>query len=164
MRTVYATQFQIEPNDGRGGTEVLLDVQSRVTKWVSDKYDRAWRHPVTIAFDGEPSVPIAGHLLRGRLLSAGDTDLLTLDWSHPHDHDPSLEWITNVVAGRQTNQVAVAAMIRIATVQMSLRPIGFDLGRPGVVSGLLSDFRTSIDGWSIPSAGRCCSPLMWTVL
>ena len=56
-----------------------------------------------------------------------------------------------LLPGRQGNHVEVAALLRIATVQMSMRPVGFDLGRPGLISGLLSDFNTSINGWTVPS-------------
>lgn len=152
MRTVYAIQFRLSPQPGQSRQSVIEDVQSRVAQWIVGKYERVWQTHVTLAFDGAVTEPLHGHTLRCWLQAVSDINLLTVDWSHPHDRDPSSMWRTSVVAGCQGQDVEVAITIRIATVQMVMRPVGYELGRPRLVSQLIDDYAPCMNGWPVPSS------------
>lgn len=152
MRTVYAIQFRLSPHTGRSPQSVIEAVQSCFAQWIVGKYDRVWRTKVTLAFDGAIIEPLKGHTLRCRLQAIGDAELFTIEWSHPHDRDPSSVWHTSVVLGRHGSDVDVAITIRIATVQMVMRPVGYEIGRPRIVSELIDDYAPRMNGWPVPAS------------
>ncbi|HPU31096.1 MAG TPA: hypothetical protein PK184_00185 [Phycisphaerae bacterium] len=151
MRTVYAIQFRLPPRDNQGAEDVVTDMLARIRGWVVGKYDRAWQTKVEVPFDGTIVSPLDGHSLRSQHQSFDDVDLLSLDWAHPHDHDTSSAWHTSVVAGRHGNDVEIAIAIRITTVQMTMRPVGYDLGRPRIVTDLIDSYDVKMNNWSIPA-------------
>lgn len=151
MRTVYAIQFRLPVRDGQDARGVASDVRARINDWVVNKYDRAWKTPVTLGFDGTTIYPLDGHSVRTQHQSLEDVDLLSLDWTHPHDRDPSSAWHSSVVAGRHDDAVEVAIAIRIATVQMTMRPVGYDLGRPRVVTELIGGYDAHMGDWPVPA-------------
>lgn len=151
MRTVYATQFRLPLREGQDACAVVADVRARLSDWVVGKYNRAWRTPIAPTFDGTTSHPLDGHAVRTQHQSIGDFDLVSLDWTHPHDRDDTSAWHSSVVAGRQGDDVEIAVAIRIATVKMTMRPVGYDLGRPGLVTRLIDDYAPQMGDWPIPA-------------
>jgi hypothetical protein len=151
MRTVYAIQFRLTPHEGQAPEAVIEDVRSRVSSWVAGKYAALWGTQLTVPFDGSVAIPIAGHMLRSDRRTAGDGELLEMVWSHPHDRDPSSVWHTTVVAARHKDDVEFAAIVRIATVRMEMRPVGYALGRPRIVGELLDEYGTRINDWEVPT-------------
>lgn len=150
MRTVYATQFTLTVQQGQTPEDALTDVQSRVSEWIVGKYNRVWKLPVSLPFDGTQCNPAGGHFLQGQRCSAGNTDLIEIEWQHPHDKDPTSTWFTHIVAARKGETVDIAVLVRIGTVTMTIRPIGFELGRPQIVSDLLTAYHPKLNNWPIP--------------
>lgn len=151
MRTVYATQFKLPLREGQDAGAVVADVRGRINDWVVNKYDRAWRTSVTLSFDGNTINPLDGHAVRTHHQSLGDVDLLSLDWTHPHDRDQTSAWHSSIVAGRDGDAVEIAIAIRIVTVKMTMRPVGYDLGRPGIVTRLIDDYDPRMGDWPVPA-------------
>jgi hypothetical protein len=151
MRTVYATQFTLPLREGQDACAVVADVRERINDWVVSKYDRTWMTSITLDFDGTTTSPLDGHAVRTQHQSLGDVDLLSLDWTHPHDRDQTSVWHSSVVAGRHENAVEIAIAIRIATVKMTMRPVGYDLGRPGIVTRLIDDYTPRMGDWQVPA-------------
>lgn len=152
MRTVYAIQFQLPAQSGQSSASVIEDIRSRIAQWIVCKYDRVWQTKVMLAFDGAVNEPLKAHTLRCRLQAVGDAELVTIEWSHPHDRDPSSVWHTSVVAGRHGPNIEVAISVRIAAVQMVIRPVGYEIGRPRFVSQIINDYAPRMNGWRVPSS------------
>jgi hypothetical protein len=151
MRTIYAIQLQITPSDNQSATDVFADLVSRIGRWVDGKYQRAWNTSVAMPTDGSTIEPLQGHALGAVSRVTHDAGLFTLDWTHPADGDPSTAWVTNCIVGRSGEVVQIAVLLRISTTRTVLRPVRFDLGRPRLVTDLLEDYRTLIDGWPVPT-------------
>ena len=161
MRTVYAIQIQLSPKAPQPVRSTFDDVVNRILQWVSLKYLRAWKTTLGTIEKSANMEPIAGHQLKTHLtLGNGkpllETDigyaLFEMDWNHPHDADPSLRWITVCSVACKGAVVEMTMFIRIASADTYLRPISFDLGRPRIVTEILSSYNCTCAGWSIPKA------------
>lgn len=149
MRTIYAIQIQIAPNGQDTAADCLTDVIVRIAQWVERKYQNAWSTTVSVPVDGERIMPLPGHSLHGLTQSADNAELFALEWTHPADDDPSTAWVTNCLVGRDGDTVQFSLLLRISTTKEVLRPVRFDLGRPRLITDLLADYRSTIDGWPI---------------
>lgn len=159
MRTIYAIQLQITPQEGQSAVDSFTDLVGKIGQWVEEKYQRAWKTIVSMPYDGKTLVPIQEHALHGTSRMTADTELFTLEWTHPADNDPSTAWVTNCIVARHDNLVQVAVLLRISTTRVVLRPVRFDLGRPRLVNDLLASYQTSMDGWPVPTnVERLTSP------
>ncbi len=158
MRTVLAIQLRLPPRAGQTANQVVSDVRSRVEEWVSSKYDRTWRTPVAIPFNGSASEPIAGHKLTSTRWAVADVELLTLEWTHPHDTDASSAWHTTVLLGKHGEDVDFSTIIRIATVRMTMRPVSYTLGRPRIVTQMIDDYAALMSDWPVPSSHEIVKP------
>lgn len=152
MRTVYAVQFGVDSTTGGSSTDVLEQLKSRCSAWIASKYRRAWAMDVAPAFDGCIHRPLDGHSLRCQHEQMDDSELVVIDWSHPHDHDTSSTWVNGVTLARRGETVELAILIRVATTQMVIRPVGITLGRPRLLTDILSDYRISRGGAALPNA------------
>jgi len=152
MRTVYASQFGLQSHKGDAPDKIVENVRDRVANWVISKYKRAWRADIKVPFDGESVSPIDGHSLRSRHHVLDDHELVSLEWVHPHDRDPSSTWHTSVTIARAGADVEMSVLLRIATAQMSMRPVGYDLGRPRIVTELIDEYDLRLNNWPVPAS------------
>ena len=137
-----------------------------LTTWFAESVDglklntsRVWDADVSVPVDGSSLAPIQGHTLIGSLRTAENTELFTLEWTHPADDDPSTAWVTGCIVARCGDLVQAAVLLRISTTRVVLRPVRFDLGRPRLVNDVLVAYPTSIDGWAVPTdVDRLTSP------
>lgn len=141
MRTVYAVQFGIDARDGSSPEEVFKQVRDRCIEWVTQAYKRKWGKDVDLAANDAPQSPAEGHSLRSSERSVEDSQLFFIDWGHPHDQDPSSTWMTGITVSRHAGEVEIGIVLRVATTQMVLRPIGVNLGRPRFLTEILDGYR-----------------------
>src|SRR5213594_3501547 len=161
MRTIYAIQLQITPPNGQEAAAAFTDLSVRICQWVDKKYKRAWSTTVSVPVDGPSLTPLADHFIQTVSRAAVDSQLFSLDWTHPADGDSSTAWVTNCIVARHGDLIHVAILLRISTTKVVLRPVRFDLGRPRIVDDLLTDYQASIDGWPVPThLERLTSPQM----
>lgn len=151
MRTVYAVQIGLKSRVKQSSYDIVNDLRSRITHWVVGKYDRTWRSKVQLPFDGTTSTPMDGHSVQSKLHNLEGFDLLSVEWAYPHDRDPSSMWHTSIVVGRHGDDVEAAITVRIATAQMTMRPVGYALGRPRIVTEMIDTYDSYMSGWRVPS-------------
>jgi hypothetical protein len=150
MRTIYAIQLHVAPPDGHAASAVFTDLSTSMRQWVEGNYLRAWATTLSVPIDGQALTPLADHSIRALSRAAADSELFSLDWTHPADADPSTAWVTNVVIARHGDLLQAAILLRISTTRVVLRPVRFDLWRPRIVTGILERYRVSVDGWEVP--------------
>ena len=151
MRTIYAIQLHVCPPDTWTPGDCFADLVTRIGQWVEGKYQRQWNARVSLRADGCSATPLPGHHLLGTMRVAENTELFTLEWTHPADDDPSTAWVTNCVVARHGQLVQLAVILRLSTTKVVLRPVRFDLGRPRLVNELLANFSVSMDHWPVPT-------------
>ena len=64
MRTIYAIQLQFTSPPGQSASALFDDVTGRVSKWVEEKYRRAWAIDLSVAIDGQSLTPRHDHSVR----------------------------------------------------------------------------------------------------
>ena len=113
MRTVYAIQPSVVLRAGQTPVGCYDDIISRVCRWVEVRYERnKFNQPgpivVSVPRDGAIMTPIDGHAIRGQIQAADESQLFTLEWTHPHYPDTSTQWATTVVVARVGNAIQMA--------------------------------------------------------
>lgn len=153
MRTVYALQFNLVRNEDRCPEDCLSCLCGQVVDWVQGKYLRAWDQTVDLDFGGTATTPREGHLIRLTREGAYPRELVTAEWNHPDDNDPSLLWSIVLSAARQDAHVQVALSVRVSSARLLIRPADFTtrLGRPRLLTQLIRNCRCTIAGRDIPS-------------
>jgi len=74
------------------------------------------------------------------------------DWVYPHDPDPSLLWNAQVTIAVSGNHVEVAILVRITSVEFSVKPLEYDLGRPRVIPALFEQFKCVAGPYQLQAA------------
>ncbi|MBL8880485.1 MAG: hypothetical protein JNG88_15335 [Phycisphaerales bacterium] len=136
MRTVYATQFEIEAPENSAG-DYWDRVCGSTSGWVELYYGRK-----QIAFDyptlGGVARPADDHVVEVDLQQPDEsTRLCTVDWSHPDDGDSTLRWQVQVTIAQASGRVECAIVIRVSSSSFSIIPARFTLRRPGLVRTLI---------------------------
>ena len=93
MRTVYATQFRIQPKYGQSISAVVQAISDSVAAWVTDHYKKQ-EVPVVIDFDGQLIEPKPNHKIWSSAEAIDEHALIALEWSYPHEPDHSVLWST----------------------------------------------------------------------
>lgn len=140
MRTVYAVQLGIDSRDGTSPDQVYSQLRDRCSGWIVQKYKRTWGKDIALPADDAVHAPVEGHTLRVNERSHESSQLFTLEWGHPHDQDPSSTWITGITIARHGDDVELGLVLRVATTQMVIRPVGVNLGRPRFLSDILDEY------------------------
>lgn len=153
MRTVYATRFTVESKSGDVPV-CLEELKAATASWVSRKYDRAWASQVDVNFDSATTTPLAGHSLLAQHRQAAGADLVSIEWSHPHDLDQTVRWVTSVTIAQSGGQVELSLVLRISATKFQIRPLAFEIGTPKLLVDVVSNYDCAIDGSSIPRAVR----------
>ena len=155
MRTVYATQFRVQPKSGQPTSSAIQAISDSVAAWVTDRYKKQGV-PVAIEFDGEPREPKPNHKITALAEVMDNNALITLEWFYPHDPDRSLLWSTQITIAASKGEIEVAVLVRITSIEFAVQPLEYDLGRPRVVPMLLGSFNCA--------AGACPLTPIPTVL
>lgn len=152
MRTVYALQFEIDQHELISTSDLFERLVAKLNNWIREKYERKWQTLVEVDWNSDPLTPHPGHRITANRRSVQESELITLDWSHPADNDPTLQWQTSCVFGKISDRIQVSFLVRISSIRLVLQPARFQVGRPKIVSQVLQEFACNSEGWTIPSA------------
>jgi len=151
MRTVYAIQIEIEPLAGRSIEDTYSDLISDIWQWIKAKYLRTWCTKLSETVELVEQHPLDGHKITCLEKSANLSKLFILDWHHPHEIDSSISWIAQCALALYNGSIQISVVLRISADRIIIRPVRFELGRPRIVTNILSRYKSSIDGWQIPT-------------
>jgi hypothetical protein len=150
MRTIYGIQFQVKPRTDQSSAECIGELRQLTAAWVAGKYHRTWKVDVMPPFDGNRLDPINGHWVMSDHECHEECELVSLEWGHPDDRDDSMAWVTSCVFARKCDAVHAAISIRLSSARFIVRPTRYALGRPKVVSDVLTAFSCTIGGQDVP--------------
>ena len=151
MRTIYGIQFQVKPRTDQSSAECIGELRQLAAAWVAGKYRRAWNVEVMPLFDARRLDPIAGHWVVSDHECHDECELVSLEWGHPDDRDDSIAWVTSCVFARNCDAVHAAISIRLSSARFIVRPTRYALGRPKIVSDVLTAFSCTIGGQEVPT-------------
>jgi hypothetical protein len=149
MRTVYAVQFEVNPLSNQTAEACFADLKQRLAEWVEQKYLRAFKLSVKIAFDGTPQLPKTDHEVSGSSRDSQDWQYCGLEWMHPGDKDPSLLWSIEPEIARMQDTLQFSLRVRISSRRRIVKPLVFVLGKPRIISDIIKAYPCSIEGQPI---------------
>jgi len=106
---------------------------------------------VAVDFGGTPIIPLQKHQLHASRKELADCELLNLDWEHPDDRDPSVKWAISSVIARKDHVVQAAFLLKVGSIDFIVRPTNYTVGRPRVVTDILSSCPCTINGTPVPT-------------
>jgi hypothetical protein len=139
MPNLYAIQFDVVPQDS-GVSALFNDLERRVQEWVEDRYRCKWGVQCAYPTAGDGCRPLAGHYLHRSLEQLAEhVSLSKVRWQHPDDRDSSLSWATDVTIARSGSRLQFALQLGLASASFAVRPMNPVLGRPRIVTSLLTN-------------------------
>jgi hypothetical protein len=157
MRPVHASLYDVDCGD-QSPEDVVLALTDLVEKWIVGKYRQRTNDwgaaELSFPEDGTATAPLPGHELSGRLTTGDGFVLRGLQWRHPDESDADVAWVSRVAISAVEDQVQFHCTVHIDAQHQSLRPIGRPVGRPKLITSVLSAFRTQVDGWPVSRSVR----------
>lgn len=154
MRTLYAIQFQVEPEKNQSITDCFNCLKNEVIDWIESNYKNRWKTSLEINLDGKLYTPLEGHTIRVKQDSLDCSALTTIDWTHPKDYEDSIFWHTSCIIASTSQAIELAIIIRISSASFIVKPINYKLGRPRIVADILKKYNCHIDGSIIPTSKK----------
>lgn len=146
MRTLYATQFRVEPPVGLAPAAMADLVRKEFTDWIASKYRDTSATSLAADFDHLDLALQPGHDLRLRRQRFDDAELATAELSHPDRDDPTIRWSAAMTLARVDDVLEVGMLLRIVGTSFAIKPLDLPIGRPRVVSNLIQKYRCTIGG------------------
>jgi hypothetical protein len=140
MPNLYSIQFEVAPADGQKASDLPAELLDRVAKWVGEKYGRSWNTAFVFPAHDNTTEPLPNHSVHHSCQTIGDATLIRVRWIHPDDRDTSMQWATEITIGRLDDRVQFALRLGATSLAFVLRPAWMPVGRPRIVTEILSDF------------------------
>ena len=140
MPNLYSIQFEVVPQNASGSTAVAKELLGRVGRWVQEKYRRAWNASCAFPSGNQRSEPLPGHSLDLVCHEVTGGSLARFRWIHPDDRDATMRWTTDISIAHLDARVQVAVQLGVASATFIVRPAWMTLGRPRIVTEILTDY------------------------
>jgi hypothetical protein len=136
---LYAIQFDVEP--AQVSAKELADrLDGEVGSWIVDRYKAKWNFDYTYPTSGDAEQPLPDHFVSRSHIDTQNASLARIKWIHPHEPDTSLRWSTDIGIARCGHRVQFALQLGVTSMSFVVRPAPFSLGRPRIVSDILSRY------------------------
>jgi hypothetical protein len=154
MLNLFSIQFEILPSEGSDAKSCFNALQKDVENWVLDRYQNRWGLDCRFPSPNSALQPSSGHSIDRMLTEANGTGLTRLLWRHPDERDTSLSWTTEIILAHDEDRLQLASHLRVGSSSYVVRPAFVPMGRPRVITEILSKYRC----WSRGRDGRYRSP------
>lgn len=137
MRTVYATQFSIEPDS----SDCLNKLLEQCKQWVS-RYYQDNKIPFDYPAINSKVMPTNNDVVSHDCYTVDDNLLLHhIYWVHPDQTATSIEWHTDLKIASCGTSIEVGFTSKLASKDFSLQPQRYELGRPRIIRAIIGSFK-----------------------
>jgi hypothetical protein len=140
MPNLYSIQFEVVPQNAASSAAVAKELLGRVGRWVQEKYLRAWNTQCIFPSGNQRLEPLPGHSLDLVCHEVTDGSLARVRWIHPDDKDATMRWTTDLSIAHLDDRVQVALQLGVASASFFVRPAWMTIGRPRIVTEILTDY------------------------
>jgi hypothetical protein len=152
VRTVYATQFDVEPT--KSTDDLFQRLLGATDDWVKRWYERR-RMDIAVPVGGGILEPDDGHRVEVTdARGAGAERLWSITWTYPADDDRAVLWQSVCTVGVANGRVGFSLVIRLGSSEFKVAPPSFQLRRPRLVKNVVDAFACTLGGRSVSSSPR----------
>jgi hypothetical protein len=140
MPNLYSIQFEVIPANGQKAGDLLTQLLSRVGSWVEEKYNRSWNTRCAFPSANKTAEPLSGHSVHHSCHVVDDGALVRVRWIHPDNRDASMRWTTDITLAWLDDRIQFALQLGVASMSFVVRPAWLTIGRPRIVTDILTDY------------------------
>lgn len=158
MRTVYASVFDVKPQDTETPNGCFKTLSKILLEWVEQGYRRKWDTVFLPTYENGSSTfsPLPGHNVQIDQEQVDNCDLVSIDWSHPDDKDTRTQWNTICSLARIGNKIQFSIVVRLSSVASIIKPLNFIIGRPRIVDNILNAATCFVGDQTVPMRVTRC--------
>ncbi|MSO20735.1 MAG: hypothetical protein EXQ56_09795 [Acidobacteria bacterium] len=151
MANLYSVQFEVNPANEQKAVDLSTDLQTRVANWVVEKYGRSWNTPCAFPPENTVAEPLVGHPIHFSRDAVAGGALVRVRWIHPDEKDGSMLWTTDIALGWLDDRIQFSLQLGAASMSFVVRPAWLTIGRPGIVTEILTNYSCWAGPRPIPS-------------